>query len=97
MPRIVFTDPSQADLDAIATFIAEDNPVAAARFIQRIQARCAMLAERPAVGRPRYDLKPGLRCSPLDRYVIFYWAAEDGIVVARILHSARDIERQFRK
>jgi len=95
MPRVRFTRAATADLKGIAGYIAADNPAAAKRFSEHVQKKCALLAEHPKAGRPRFDVKPGLRSSPLDRYIIFYWAAEDGIIVARVLHSARDIARQF--
>ncbi|WP_448204135.1 type II toxin-antitoxin system RelE/ParE family toxin [Azospirillum sp. sgz302134] len=95
MARVRFARAAAADVKSIAAYIAAEDPAAATRFTDRVLRKCALLAERPKIGRPRFNLKPGLRSSPLDRYIIFYWAAEDGIIVARVLHSARDISRLF--
>lgn len=93
MARVRFARAARTDLKDISAYIASDNPAAASHFTDRVLKKCALLAEYPAIGRLRPDLKPGLRSSPFERYVIFYWAAEDGIIVARVLHSARDITR----
>ena len=93
MARIRFAREAKADLKCIAAYIGAESPIAASRFAERILRKCSLVAERPALGRPRPELKSGLRSTPVDRCVIFYWPAEDGIIVARILHSARDIAR----
>jgi toxin ParE1/3/4 len=47
------------------------------------------------MGRIRSDLLPNLRSFPVGNYVIFYFPADDGIEVIRILHGARDIQQLF--
>ncbi|WP_448188683.1 type II toxin-antitoxin system RelE/ParE family toxin [Azospirillum sp. sgz301742] len=95
MGRLRFAREARADLKSITAHIGADSPVAASRLAERLLRKCSLLAERPTLGRPRHELKPGLRSTPVDRYVIFYWPAEDGIIVARVLHSALDISKAF--
>lgn len=51
-----------------------------------------LLAANPTVGRLRPELMEGLRSWNLHRFVIFYFPAEDGIEIVRVLHSAMDIK-----
>ena len=45
------------------------------------------------MGRDRRELSPGIRSWPTSTpYILFYFPHEQGIVVARVLHHARDIE-----
>src|SRR3546814_8344542 len=61
MAEIVWSEPALADLDAIADYIALENPVAAAALVQRVFAHVEQLAEHPdsgshpqELGRSRY-------------------------------------------
>ena len=49
----------------------------------------------PHMGRERSDLSEGLRSLPFRDYLIFYRIVESSVVVVRVLHGARDIERLF--
>jgi toxin ParE1/3/4 len=85
----------EIDLIQIWGHIAKDDPLAADRQLDRIDAACKMLAENPQGGPRREDLAPGLRFYPVGNYLIFYTAGEDGINLARVLHGARDYPREF--
>ena len=50
MAEIVWTEPALADLDAIADYIALDNPKAARELVQRIFSHIDQLAEHPLSG-----------------------------------------------
>ena len=50
MARVVWSQPALSDLDAVADFIALDNPGAASRLIQRIFQHVDHLAEHPNMG-----------------------------------------------
>ena len=88
---------SRAELDLLEIwgFIAKDDPPAADRQLDRIDAGCQMLAGNPHGGPRREDLASGLRFYPVGNYLIFYTLAEDGITVARVLHGARDYADEF--
>jgi len=83
------------DLDDIAAFIALDNPPAAIRFLELLERKFLLLAERPHIGRLRSELATGLRAFPVEAYVIFYRQTVTGIDIVRVLHGARDIEAMF--
>ena len=86
---------AQDDTTDIWCYIAEDSEIQADAFVDRLDAKLQLLAAQPALGRRREELAPGLRSFPMGRYVIFYEVIMDGIAVARILHSARDLGAQF--
>ena len=50
MAEIVWSEPALADLDAIADYIALENPVAAAELIKRIFGHIEQLADHPESG-----------------------------------------------
>jgi toxin ParE1/3/4 len=83
------------DLEQIWAYIAQDSPVAADRFLDRIHRTCLRLADVPRIGRLRNELAKGLRSFPIGRYVIFYRVGGGGIEVARVLSGYQDIEALF--
>jgi toxin ParE1/3/4 len=95
MPVIVRRPRASADLSEIWEFIAEDNMARADELIDRIDSKFRALAERPLMGRERYELAPGLRSLPIAPYVIFYEPVLDGVAIVRVLHGARDVDSQF--
>jgi toxin ParE1/3/4 len=50
MAEVIWSEPALADLDAIADYIALDNPRAAALLVQRVFAHVGQLAEHPRSG-----------------------------------------------
>lgn len=86
---------AEYDLMEIWGHIAKDDPLAADRQLDRIDAACEMLAENPQGGPRREDLARGLRFYPVGNYLIFYTAGEDGITLVRVLHGARDYPQEF--
>jgi len=57
MVEIVWTDPALSDLDAIADYIALENPRAAAALVQRIFKHVEQLASHPRSGSKLPELK----------------------------------------
>ncbi len=50
MAEVIWTEPALAELDAIADFIAIDNPVAARRLVDRVFKHAEHLATHPRSG-----------------------------------------------
>lgn len=50
MAQVIWAEPALADLDAIADYIAIDNPVAAAELVQRVFKHVEQLESHPASG-----------------------------------------------
>jgi toxin ParE1/3/4 len=86
---------AKADSIAIWSWIADANPQAADKLLDRFDEVCAMLADHPLMGRPRDDLAAGLRAFLVGEYLIFYRTAPGGVEVVRVLHGRRDIGSEF--
>ena len=91
MPRFVRTRRARLDLIEIWQHIAADDPEAADRLLDEIDAECALLAEHPQIGPSREDIRPGLRYFVVREYVIFYRAMENGVEIVRTVHGRRDL------
>jgi plasmid stabilization system protein ParE len=57
MVEVVWAEPAIADLDAIADFIALDNPRAAALLVQRVFRHVEQLASHPRSGTKLPELR----------------------------------------
>lgn len=57
MAEIVWTEPALSDLDAIADYIAIENPLAAAELVRRVIDHVEQLADHPESGSRPIELK----------------------------------------
>lgn len=93
MSSLRYTVSAEGDLLEAWLYIAESNPQAADAVLDRIAEEARVLLDQPMIGRSRPELASGLRSWPTSTpYVLFYLADEDGIILVRVLHHARDIE-----
>ena len=82
-----------ADLDGIWDYIGRDNPAAADRMLDELLDRLALLAANPELGERQPALADGqYRRFTCRNYVIYYRPLDDGIILVRVLHGARDHE-----
>jgi toxin ParE1/3/4 len=95
MPHVLKRPIAEADLDDIWWFIAQDNPEAADRLLDKIGEQCLTLAQFPKMGASRDKIMPDLRSFPVGNYLIFYMSIDDGIEVVRVLPGMRDIDALF--
>jgi toxin ParE1/3/4 len=86
---------AQLDQNGIWLAVAEDSISSADGVLERINTAIFMLAEQPAAGRERGELKPGLRYFPVGSYLIFYTIAFDAIEIRRVMHGARNITAEL--
>ena len=93
MAEIVWTAPALQQLDAIAEYIALDNPAAASRLVQQVFAKVERLQQFPDSGRIPLELPQSIyREVILPPCRIFYRQAGEQVL---ILHVMRD-EQQLR-
>ncbi len=99
--RVTKSADAKRDLVDHFTFIGQDSPNAADRFLLAADEAFHTLAEMPRMGRLREfrnpDLK-GLRSWPIphfENYLIFYMPSDRDIDIVRVLHGARDLGAIF--
>jgi len=80
---------AEADIEAIALYIAEDSPTAAQRWFEEIYETCRRIAEMPGIGVARPDIRAELRTFPVGNYLILYRQIDGGAEIARVVHGAR--------
>lgn len=84
-------------IEESAVYLGTDNPAAALRFLDSVEATLRLLVANPELGHARTfersDLV-GLCSFPVngfDKLLIFYRPTRKGIEVLRVLHGARDL------
>lgn len=94
-----FTRLADSDVGQIWESIAEENPDVADRVVSDIYQQVRLLAQFPSVGHRRSDLagKRSLLFFPVGKYMIAYRNGRNGILIIRILHSARNLAVILRK
>lgn len=95
--RVEVSPEAEIDLIEIWRFVAIDNPVAADRLLDVINAQAQQLLRMPLSGRERAELRPELRSVAVGSYVLYYVPTLFGIRVFRVLHGARDAAAEFRR
>ncbi|NDP39674.1 MAG: type II toxin-antitoxin system RelE/ParE family toxin [Rhodoferax sp.] len=86
--EIRWTRQALQNLDAVAAYIALDNPSRAASFISEIKDKTQLLAQFPAIGRP--GRVPGTRELVVhENYVLPYRVKGDMVQIIRVHHVAR--------
>jgi toxin ParE1/3/4 len=85
--RLVWTDLAIRDLASARAYIAQDNPPAADRQVERVLAAVANLLQFPAIGRP--GRRAGTRELVISRtpYIVAYRLRGDAIELLRVMHS----------
>ena len=87
--RIRWLRAALRNLDEEASYIATDDPVAAAKVVERVLGADASLAEHPAIGRP--GRIPGTRelVVPGTRYLVPYRVEGAEVQILRVFHTSR--------
>ena len=75
---VTITAEAEADLEQIATYVAEQSPRSALELVRELRERCESLVDAPR--------------GYFGRFLIFHRVGTDAIEVIHILHGARDYE-----
>jgi toxin ParE1/3/4 len=87
---------AENDLDAIWLYIANDSPLNADRFLDRlVESLTKTLSTAPLAGRTRDEFGGGLRSFPIESYIAFYRVRNEVVEIVRIIHGARDLAAIF--
>jgi toxin ParE1/3/4 len=93
MARVELSSLARQDLAEIGLYIAEKSGSVeiATRLLDTIEETCQLLGANPKMGERRPEFATGqYRSFSVGNYVIYFRPTEDGILVARVLHGARD-------
>ncbi|MDO1451485.1 type II toxin-antitoxin system RelE/ParE family toxin [Rhodocytophaga aerolata] len=95
MGRYELSPAAAEDLIEIWVYLSDNaSDKQADKMIDKIENQCQMLSQNPAMGKTRPELKVGLRSFPVNPYTIFYDSIAPGhIIIRRVLHQSRDIDR----
>ena len=77
------------DLQQAGQYIAESNPVAATKVIDRVFKATRMLADQPGIGRPGRVMGTRELVVTGTPYIVPYRVIEDVVQILRVLHSSR--------
>ena len=88
--KLRVTARANRDITNIADYISAENPFAALRVGERIEATLALLTEAPLIG--RRSNRPNVREFPVRGlpFLVIYRATGDAIEVLSIFHTSRD-------
>jgi toxin ParE1/3/4 len=88
---------AENDLDDIFAYWAERAGLDIAdRLIDAIVDRFWLLGEYPESGRECDDIKPGTRCFPAAKYLIYYRKMRRGVEIAHVFRGARDQRKAWK-
>lgn len=93
MSKPFYTSAAYRDLTDILNYIAGDKPAAALAWVDKIEAKCLLIAKNPSIGELQPHLGPGVRASLVGRYVVFYRETTGRVEILRIIPGDRDIKR----
>ena len=85
MANLIIVASARQDLADIFDYIARDKPIAAKKWVRKIEEKCELIATTPESGQVRPELGGEIRSSTLGRYVIFYRPIANGVEVLRVI------------
>lgn len=93
MSRVCWTDKAKESVFAIGRYIIKhtQSRQRGLDVIAKIEEKCERYAEFPEGGTARPDLGPGLRCFPVDSFLVVYRPIKDGIAIILVAHGHQDV------
>lgn len=85
----------ESDLEAIADYIAQDNPARAVSFIGEIRNEFRQIAQNPLLYRLRPEIGEDARMAMVGRYVILFRIVERDVRIERVVFGGRDLPALF--
>jgi toxin ParE1/3/4 len=100
--RLTWTKAARDDLLDIYEAIALEQPAAAERIFDRIEAKTELLRTQPRMGGRRRDIRPALRMLVEAPYLILYRIEPDtddgplqSVEIVRVVDGRRDLAALF--
>jgi toxin ParE1/3/4 len=95
--RIEVSSFVEADLDAIAGSIAQDNPRRALSFLRQIREEILALGHSPLRFQVRTELEGDARMARVGRYGILFRIHQDAVRVERVVYVTGDLLALFQQ
>lgn len=90
MAEVIWSEPALSDLDAIADYIALENPAAASEFVKRILEHVEQLADHPESGSRPQELKRSRYRQLVEPPCrVFYRFDGERVLVLHVMRSER--------
>lgn len=90
MAKLIYSAQALADLERLADFLIESDPLAAAETVELIEEAVSLLKRHPLIGRPaEHELRELLISRGRTGYVAFYSfeAMQDVVLIHAIRHQ----------
>ncbi len=91
MPILKYAAAARQDLLEIWVSIALDNPAAADRVVDRVEAACAKLRAYPELGRARPEIGDGARALIIGHWLALYKVEPESVQIVRIVDGVSDL------
>lgn len=92
MPRFTVSKAAQADIRNIARYTQDTwGRDQRRRYLDGLNDKFEMLAERPEMAAERRDFRPPVRIHHYEKHLIIYAISDSGILIVRVLHQSQDV------
>jgi len=96
MADYLFSDAAQQDIISIRDYTMDTwGKEQTSTYLAQLEKRFEWLANQPALGKKRDEIKKGYISFPEGRHVIFYRMAKRDIEVIGVIHQSEDIDTYF--
>jgi toxin ParE1/3/4 len=95
--QVEFSSFVEGDLDAIADYIAQDNPTRAVSFLREIGAQIHTIGQNPLLYQLRPEIGEGARLAIVGRYVILFRIMSETVRIERVVYGGRDLLALFQQ
>ncbi len=87
------TPQAEADVIDIWLYFAQDSQQSADKLVDRFTEVYELLVTQPGIGTNQDQYRRGLRSFPVGDYIIFYELLQGELLIYRVLHGARDLDK----
>lgn len=87
--QVIWLRIALSNLDDVAAYIAEDNPLAASQVVQTIITQINQLSLQPAMGRPGRVLGTRELVIINTHYLVPYRIKNNRVEILRVFHTSR--------
>jgi len=96
MADYLLSEAAQQDIISIRDYTMDTwGKEQTSKYLDQLEKRFEWLANQPALGKKRNEVKEGYLSFPEGRHVIFYRVDKRGIEVIGVIHQSEDIDTYF--